>query len=79
MDKRPIDAMNRLLCKVDDLSIAEGGPILSSLVVHGEDRRVSDAFWDTVKKHNLRMEGETDADCLFRMREDATKRYKKFN
>lgn len=72
-DKEAIDA---LLCEVDDRSIEEGGPVLSVLVVH-DDGAVSSAFWKSIKKHGLRQVLESDAACVARHREAALKHHRK--
>jgi len=66
-DKQLVDDM---LCAIDDQRIEEGRPILSVLVRH-DDGAVSTAFWVTVKKHSLRLEGEDDATLIKRLTDHA--------
>ena len=62
-DKQKLD---NLLCEIDDTRIAQGFPILSILVRH-DDGAVSTAFWNTIKKHNLRLPDEDDETLIKRM------------
>jgi hypothetical protein len=66
--------MDDLLCEADDLNIKKGGPVLSVLVRH-DDGAVSTAFWRPIKKHGLRLPGESDEDCVARHRDLAFKTY----
>ena len=61
-DKKLLD---KILCELDDERIEGGLPILSILVKH-HDGSASTVFWNTVKKHNLRLDGKDNAALIDR-------------
>ena len=61
--------LDAMICQTDDDCVKKGAPILSVIVRH-DDGRVSDAFWQSVKKHNLRKPDETDQQVEERIRKE---------
>lgn len=72
--KEVLDAVDERLRDIDDEEISHGRPPLSVLVRHANGR-VGQAFWDTVKKHGLRRDGETDDQVVARLEKEAFHKY----
>lgn len=64
-----VSTLDALLREIDDAEVSEGRPPLSVLVRHANGR-VGKAFWDTVEKFNLRLEGESDDQVVARLEQE---------
>ena len=60
------ELLDQMIGEIDDRCIKLGLPPLSPIVTF-ENGRPCDAFWQTVKRHNLRKEGETDEQVYSRL------------
>lgn len=69
VDPRTVSTVDVLLREIDDTEVPEGRPPLSVLVRHSNGR-VGQAFWDTVEKFNLRLEGESDDQLVARIEQE---------
>lgn len=61
-----IDVMDEALRVLDDKLVANQLPIMSPILVH-DDGKPGAAFWESVRKHNLRQENESDEDMVSRL------------
>lgn len=60
------ELLNKFFRALDDKLVANRLPIMSPILVH-DDGKPGAAFWESVRKHNLRQENETDEDVISRL------------
>lgn len=66
LNRHEIDVIDEALRALDDKLVANQLPIMSPILVH-DDGKPGAAFWESVRKHNLRQENETDEDVISRL------------
>lgn len=66
LGQHEIDVMDEALRVLDDKLVANQLPIMSPILVH-DDGKPGAAFWESVRKHNLRQEDESDEDLVLRL------------
>jgi len=59
---------------IDDIEIGKGNPPLS-IIARNDDGSVHKAFFDTVKRRNLRLPNESDEDLIVRFENLIRKKY----